>query len=472
MQTNHGVIRKAWSRRPAFLPKQNLTAEQLNAGLEDELKRQRILNRATYGYGVVIGYGLSVRDDGALVLQKGHLQLGKGLALDRHGRMLVWEGGWIGMDDIVGEPPENEGPYTLIAHYAVRAPDRGGCLPFGQPRPSWIEEGVVFTLNRLTSADDDCCPDHPGNRCVGHGEFLHRRNGGLPIKEPSVDESPDVEWYSKEPGQTRDACRDGWEYDPDPRVGVPLARVEICDLVGGEKDEQDCERRYGFCPDKDKKPEVVAVRPLVYRNPLLYELTRCCDADLPRVEKISWQEWIQDGWDAEVPWEDFAGVVADPSRGLEVWFTRPLDPGSLHEASVFVTVFYQGDDAAWRNYRMPLSDLVPLELDKEVRGIRLVPDQDDWVPSEVTGRQSHLFHGTRIEVTIRGQLLHDNCGRMLDARRIGAECGIRCQARPGGDLITTFQVGPHHRDRNASDPNNRQTTSDQNTGTSRDVEGV
>ena len=35
-----------------------LTAEQLNAGLEDELMRQRLLNRAVHGYGVVVGFGL------------------------------------------------------------------------------------------------------------------------------------------------------------------------------------------------------------------------------------------------------------------------------------------------------------------------------------------------------------------------------------------------------------------------------
>lgn len=470
MKSNHGTEREAWSRRPIFTPRQTLTAEQLNRGLQDELDRQHMLNRAIHGYGVVIGYGLSVCDGDSLDLRHGHLELREGLALDRHGRMLVWEGGWLGMDDIVGERPKEDGTYTLTAQYAVRTPDRDGCYPSGKRRPPWTEEGVVFTLNPDSGDDGGGCPHHPWTRCVGHGEYLHRRNGGLPLTSPSVRESPDVDWYSRKPGPTRDSCRNGWDYDPDPEAGVPLARVKICDLAGGDEGPGDCDPRFGFCPDT--APEVVTVRPLVYRNPLLYELARCCDADLPRVEKMSWQEWTDEGWNVTVPWENFARQVVNTSTGFEVWFTKPLDARSLHEASIFVTVFYQDGDASWRNYRMPLAELVPLERKGRIRGARLVPDQDDWVPSEVTGKQSNLFHGIRVEVTIRGQLLRDDCGRMLDARPIGVECGARCQARPGGDLVTSFQVGPHHRDEGGSDRPYQQTTTDASTVTDGDREGA
>jgi hypothetical protein len=468
MKINQGV-RKAWSRRPAFSPKQKLTAEQLNAGLQDGIDRQRILNRAIHGYGVVIGYGLSVRNGGALDLRKGHLELGDGFALDRHGRMLVWKGGWLGMDDIVGDPPERAGTYTLVAHYAVRGPLRDGCAPSGRHFPPWTEEGVVFTLSPDRRRDDCGCPEHPWQRCVGHGEYLHRRNGGLPMKERSVAVSPDVEWYSSEPAQALGSCMDGWEYDPDAQVGVPLAQLEVCDL-SGEGNSGDCEPRYGFCPDT--AAEVEGVRPLVFRNPLLYELTRCCDVDLPRVEEISWQEWITEGWSTPVPWEAFVGQVTNTKTGFEVWFTKPIDARSLHEASIFVTVFYQDGDASWRSYRMPLAELAPLQRDGQTRGARLVPDQNDWVPSEVTGRQSNLFHGVRIEVTIRGQLLRDDFGRMLDARPMGKECGDGCHARPGDDLVTTFQVGPQHRARAESDQPTLQTTTGTITVTDGEPEGA
>lgn len=470
MKTHHGEDRQAWSRRPLFTPRQKLTAEQLNLGLKDELDRQRILNRAVHGYGVVIGYGLSVCGDGSLDLRHGHLELGDGLALDRHGRMLVWKQGRLGMDDIVGELPIKAGAYTLTAHYAVRTPDQDDCCSSARHRPPWTEEGVVFSLDPDCGNDNCDCPDHPWERCVSHDEYLHRRNGGLPLRAASVRESPDVDWYSRTPGPTRDACQDGWDYDPVPEVGVPLARVKICDLTREDERARDCDPRYGFCPDTP--PEVVTVRPLVYRNPLLYELTRCCDADLPRVEEISWQDWIHEDWRVRVPWDDFARRVTDHSTGFEVWFTKPLDAKSIHEASIFVTVFYQDGDASWRNYRMPLAKLVPLKREGKIRGARLVPDQDDWVPSEVTGKQSNLFHGIRVEVTIRGQLLRDDCGRMLDARPIGIDCGVSCHARPGGDLITSFQVGPHHRDEAEYDRHIEQTTTEQSTVTDGQPDGV
>jgi hypothetical protein len=248
-----------------------------------------------------------------------------------------------------------------------------------------------------------------------------------------------------------------------------LAQVKVCDLTDEDGNSSDCQPRYGFCPDT--APKVVGVRPLVFRNPLLYELTHCCDVDLPRVEKISWQEWIDNGWNTLVSWEAFAGLV-DSTQGFEVWFTKPLDSGSIHEASIFVTVFYQDGDASWRSYRMPLAKIDPLLRDGKTRGARLVPDQNDWVPSEVTGRQSNLFHGVRIEVTIRGQLLRDDWGRMLDARPIGIDCGDGCQSRPGDDLVITFQVGPQHPARAESDQPTLQTTTGTSTVTDADAEGA
>ena len=66
MNRNHGVEREAWSRRPHFTPRQRLTADQLNAGLFDELERQQIINQAIHGFGVVMGYGLAVLEDDTL----------------------------------------------------------------------------------------------------------------------------------------------------------------------------------------------------------------------------------------------------------------------------------------------------------------------------------------------------------------------------------------------------------------------
>jgi hypothetical protein len=467
MTRNHGEERTPWSRRPHYTPRQKLTAEQLNGGLNDQIKRQRILNRALHGYGVVMGYGLTVLDDAKLDIRHGQIEILDGVALDRSGRMLVWQRGRIGMEDLVGARPKKAGQYTLIAHYAVRSPEKDACAPSGGGQLSWTEEGVVFSLRPGLKATNRGCPRHPPNRRVSHGEYLNRRNGGLPGHFPTVAASPDVAWLAETPDAPCTPYGRGWAFDPDPRVGVPLACVEICDLTGGgedqdggkEHDSDDCEPRWGFCPGTE--PDTVRVRPLVYRNPLLYELTRCCDVDLPRVSAVSWQDWVDQGWQEPIPWEDFADVVARSAGGFGVKFSKPIDPATLHEGSIFATVFYQDDDAAWRNYRIPLAKLVPVEKHGMVVGAQLIPDRDEWVPSEVRGKRSNLFQGVRIEITIRGQLIRDKRGRMLDARPMKLECGARCQSRPGDDFVSVFQVGAHHPDQYVPSPVQHETTTDQ-----------
>ena len=70
MKNRSGPERGAWSRRPSFTPRQMLTAEQLNAGLADELMRQQLLSRAVHGYGVVLGRDESLKFSGE---RRGHI---------------------------------------------------------------------------------------------------------------------------------------------------------------------------------------------------------------------------------------------------------------------------------------------------------------------------------------------------------------------------------------------------------------
>ena len=59
MATTHKGGTRTWPRRPHFAPNQRLTAQQLNAIMDDELRRQRLLTRALHGHGVVFGYALT-----------------------------------------------------------------------------------------------------------------------------------------------------------------------------------------------------------------------------------------------------------------------------------------------------------------------------------------------------------------------------------------------------------------------------
>ncbi|MBB2948483.1 hypothetical protein FB565_008266 [Actinoplanes lutulentus] len=448
--------RSAWSLRPHFTPRQALTAEQLNAGLDDETARQRLLNQAIHGYGVVLGLGLVTGDDGYLHLHDDCLEVTAGLALDRHGRMLYWPGGRLHLDDLAGRPPRQEGHYTLSVHYAARPPAGDDCPPVTE-RSRWRAESVVFTLRRGCDDADRGCPHHPRGACVGRDEYLCRRTGGRPGDlDDTVAVSDDVPWLRRRPGRLVPAPDDDWVYDPDGEVAVPLACVRICDLANRHAGEHDHDNEaeggyaghghepgHGYCP---VQPGSCEVRPFVYRNPLLYELADGCDVRLPRVNEISWQDWIDDGWPAKVPWADFRERIEE---GLEIRFSRPVLVSTLHEASVFLTAVvahpdvdygeprrvptgWQGYDGEWR------PGVEPIGVDEDLAwGVRLRP-ADDWLDAEVRGRRSNLFEGAHFELTVRGQLLRDECGRTLDARPVGAR-GPRA-ARPGGDFVSVFQV--------------------------------
>src|SRR5687768_5902329 len=82
-----------WSKRPRFAPRQLLDAERLNAALDDELERQRLLNVALHGWGVVFGFGVGFRDTGPdrRRTRASCVHITCGLALDAYGRMLHTE---------------------------------------------------------------------------------------------------------------------------------------------------------------------------------------------------------------------------------------------------------------------------------------------------------------------------------------------------------------------------------------------
>ena len=134
-----------------------------------------------------------------------------------------------------------------------------------------------------------------------------------------------------EPGELCPTGVDDWLYDPDPEVCVPIACVEICDLANrdapsrgsSKRSSPDCEPRYGFCPTA---PDTCRVRPFVYRNPLLYELVKGCDVELPRVQEISWQDWIDRGWRERVRVVGVRAADHTPTDGFDDP-VHPTDPG-------------------------------------------------------------------------------------------------------------------------------------------------
>jgi hypothetical protein len=445
-----------WSERPRFVPAAALGADQLNRAHEAAMARQRLVNRAVLGWGVVFGLQLKKQERGELALAHGCLELGCGLALDRHGRELFWPGGRLGLDDLAGPAPTAPGHYTLLVHYAEREPkgyDPCRC----DPGNGTIEIGVVFTL-RCGCKRIGCGPHPmPEDACIDLCHYICARTGatsGPP--EPGFDQ----EHGCREPGPLCGATWSDWRYDPD--AGVPLACLELCAPKGeevskGEAGRDGCPPRLCFARSK---VETCLVRPFVYRNPLLYDLARDNHVTLARVARLSWQDWILGrtapdaatgrGWTDTVSWADFQSRVQDPA-GFKIVFSRPIRVDTLHPASIILQVVVR----EWRSdyfqeHRIPFDRIEPLRVEDGFAWAVKLGFEKEWRENEIETDRSTLNkpdsgpaynRGILVELVIRSALLRDRCGHMLDGRPLDIRSETPGQAMPGTDFVAVFRVG-------------------------------
>jgi hypothetical protein len=220
-------------------------------------------------------------------------------------------------------------------------------------------------------------------------------------------------------------------YDPD--AGIPIACVTIENLA-----DDDCPERWGF----GELGDGCEVRPYVYRTPLLYELIHGCQNDLARVEALSWQDWcvgIGPDFDYQVPWKQFADCFKEPGC-LTITFTKPINVKTVHRGSVFFTVTKWEKEADYvLTRRIPANPEPVDEVDGFARVFNLVINPS-WVKNEISSR-SYLKNGGRAELTIRGHMLRDHCGNMLNAVPLAYAPYTPAQNRPGDDFMAIFRIG-------------------------------
>lgn len=159
--------------------------------------------------------------------------------------------------------------------------------------------------------------------------------------------------------------------------------------------------------------------------------------DRARVESVHWGRvpGSADGWPDEVTWEQFAEAVRG---GPEIIFTAPVRAGTVHPGSVFLTAILwerQADYLLTR--RIPAA---PQALDADegyATRFRLCIDPG-WTRNEIESR-SELKSGGRVELTIRGQMIRDRCGNLLDALPLGFAPQTPPLSRPGGDFVALLR---------------------------------
>ncbi|MGC1951659.1 MAG: hypothetical protein WA970_03580 [Gammaproteobacteria bacterium] len=280
----------------------------------------------------------------------------------------------------------------------------------------WIEEGVVFTLRPGCKKPGSRCPDLE-DPCIGLDDYVCQH----------VERSPCLE----APGELCPIGKDDWWYDP--KHGVPLACVEICDF--GEA----CKPRFGFSAS-----EPCEARQTVYRNPLLFELVQGCQRELARVESLSFQDWLQHGRTNPLPWCDFAEGM---QKGVEVRFTKPIKQETLHAGSVFLSAIVREHESNFHDVlRIPTYEMRPLSREGElVRSVQLIFPKK-WIDTQIKDEELSRFESTSmpsiIELTVRSSLLRDECGRVLDGRPLDMQADEPGQSMPGVDFVVTFYVAP------------------------------
>lgn len=432
------------SERNRYYPSKLMTARDFMLEQHYGFARRRLINRALFGWGVVVG--LRVKPGP----QDTALEIGPGLALDRYGREVALAHALQLQSDRMiwllteGQTPQ-PGRYLLSAHYAerraepVRVPDLCGC---GETEWNRICETVAVSLR----------PDA--------GEFTAERpcvGCGCP---PALPES------EQETAKWRAPCLCAWSGEPpraeppplceraglwlDPDSPVPLAWVSVTE--GGP------------CPVFDPNTiDDCLPRRIVKRNELLYDLIRGCD--LTHLETISWHAWhLQPDPNQQVPWADFAKMFdGSKADGDAIWtdfvfgFDGPVQDRVMNQDVVAMTAVIQDGGyrrgtygIAWgQMLRVPILKVTPEPDAHEPsdppatsRRYRCWVDQKWWSSQVDEVTSSRFCEGpSTIEIEIRGDLILDCRGQAVDANAVGRRSeGPFGNGTPGGTFLSVFPL--------------------------------
>jgi hypothetical protein len=414
------------AKRPRYFKRQLLTEQLMSTEQAYHRDRRWLLSRAVLGPGVVIGFGIGNADEDGTSGGEGCLGVGPGLALDAHGREIVWPGGTLCPVDIVTPNSPAPGIYTLLAHYAER-PSPEASDPCGIQQPSWICEEVVFTLSHGCCPDDPCrCPDLDDQDCLDECSYLCVRQdsdeaAGAAVSRPTTPcRTDDGRWY-------------------DPKAGLPLACVEVWKRDGDDRCDIDWMLRL-------TEPDPCRVRRHIPRNQQLLELIRGCHIRRPMVTRLSWIESPGLAL-ATMSWEEFVqrcnATDESGDAGFAVHLSQPVRVEGLHPGTVILRAVTQEERTDyWEEGRVPLAEIRPLDADDGyASGFQLLFTQD-WLYAEVNGTRSTLFGGALIELLVRGAFLRDRCGQMLDARPLDVPRDRPEYTRPGDDFVALVRVQP------------------------------
>jgi len=376
------------------------------------------------------------------------INVGAGLALDRHGREIDVHGKrtldvkntFVVEEDASGcrtLPLDKLAPgrYLLSIHYAERRfgdaklPDGCGC---DAPEKKYVCETTVFSLRKINTRRCPCGEKPCSRTCkcgawsaCGHGSRgPHACLCEWTADNVETDTAPLCEWRG---------------YRIDPKDGVPLACV-VVDVQQGK-----CDLEIVGCVEDDCSP-----RRLVKSNDLLYDLIRGCD--LARIAWISWAKWHRS--DDQMPWKQFESLFEENgSTDFVVRFSHPVLEKTLKRDVITISAVTTEQATGWRvARRIPV---VGLDLTADKTSLKDYPDlpagttnqmrvkvRPEWIRDEIErGRESWLSERDfRIEIEIYGDYILDCHGQAIDANQVGLRPAPTGNGSPGGTYRSNFRV--------------------------------
>ena len=162
-----------------------------------------------------------------------------------------------------------------------------------------------------------------------------------------------------------------------------------------------------------------------------------------------------------------------PEHGFTVWFSKPVKSKTIHHSSVFLTAMVREPDSFFEDVlRLPVEEMQLIGEDSHgnARGVRLF-FPEDWLHNQVHSDISRFNFPFSVELTVRGALIRDRKGCMMDGRPLDIgrhthsehhgehekhvhhdfHISKNGQEMPGDDFIVSFRVGnrplgwKHHR---------------------------
>jgi hypothetical protein len=187
-------------------------------------------------------------------------------------------------------------------------------------------------------------------------------------------------------------------------------------------------------------------RPLVYSNPMLYEMLECFHGGLPHVEDINWKDKEVNG--AFLKWDrwDYISKLKTEDGGLKITFDKKMDETTINENTFLLMVKMLDHDTGNSKYEQIPGEVTYDYNDstENPKSIATFEIASPWINDVYMGYSSLKDEGGQFKVILKSDFILSAVGegetaKALDGNFIGGKLPSG-NGTQGGDFISWFSV--------------------------------